>query len=159
MGFHSLHSLKAIHYFCYYQCALRELWQLCIFGYQSYKKSQICKITDMNTVFIHYEKWIQCKSKASLKHDEVGHTADNPNEFEPVNENAIRYTFRIENQINFFLRKLKSAGSITTDPYNSLYVSGSAPGVFYGLPKIHKPDFKNMFHFRRIFSSYNSPSF
>ena len=68
--------------------------------------------------------------------------------FEPVNENARKYTFRIEDQINYFLFKLKSVVSITN-------VSGSAPAFLYCLPKINKPDFKNLFQFRPIFVSFN----
>ena len=79
--------------------------------------------------------------------------------FEPVNENAKQYTLSIEDQINYFLRKLKFTGSITTDLYNSLYVSVSAPGILYGHPKFHKPDFKNLIHFRPTFFSYKSPSY
>ena len=77
--------------------------------------------------------------------------------FEPVIENAIKFTFRVEAHINYVLRKLKFVGSVTTDLYNSLYVSCSALGFLYGLLKIHKPDFKNLFQFRPIFASYDSP--
>ena len=48
---------------------------------------------------------------------------------------------------------------ISDTQYNSLYVSGSGPGVLYGLPKIHKTDFKEKFQFRPIFAAYNTPSF
>ena len=34
-----------------------------------------------------------------------------------------------------------------------------APGILYGLPKIRKPDSKNLFQLRPIFASYKSSSF
>ena len=45
--------------------------------------------------------------------------------------------------------------NILVDSYNSLYVSGSAPGVLYGLPKTHKPGQK----MRPILSTINTPSY
>ena len=38
-------------------------------------------------------------------------------------------------------------------------MTGSSPGVLYGLPKIHKLDFRDKFQFRPIFAAYNAPSF
>ena len=40
-----------------------------------------------------------------------------------------------------------------------MFVSGSGPGILYGLPKIHKSDFFTRFQFRQIFASYSTPSF
>ena len=48
---------------------------------------------------------------------------------------------------------------ITNKVYSSLFVSGSGPGVLYGLSKIHKSDFFTRFQFRLIFASYSTPSF
>ena len=45
-----------------------------------------------------------------------------------------------ENKLNRVLRKLLKQGHITNDLYNELFVSGSRPGFYYGLPKIHKPN-------------------
>ena len=39
------------------------------------------------------------------------------------------------------------------------YVSESGPGVLYGLPKIHKPNFCTDYQFRPIFAAYNAPTF
>ena len=64
---------------------------------------------------------------------------------EPVNESATKYTFMIEDQISYFVCKLKFADSITSDLCNSFYVSGSDPGILHGIPKFNKPDFKNFF--------------
>ena len=71
-----------------------------------------------------------------------------------------KYTTKIENKINNFLRKLKDLSHISSDVYSKLYCKGSAPGILYGLPKIHKPDFSTKFQFRPIyiFAAYNSPS-
>ena len=45
-----------------------------------------------------------------------------------------------ENKLNRILRKLLKQGHITNDLYNELFISGSRPGFYYGLPKIHKPN-------------------
>ena len=45
-----------------------------------------------------------------------------------------------ENKLNRILRKLLKQGHITREIYDDLFVSGSRPGFFYGLPKIHKPN-------------------
>lgn len=47
-------------------------------------------------------------------------------------------TLRLEDKINRFLSKLKNIGTITEELYRQLYVSGSSPGILYGLAKIHK---------------------
>ena len=44
---------------------------------------------------------------------------------------------------------------ISLDSYNSLFVSGSNPGILYGLPKIHKTGNP----IRPIFSAVKTPSF
>ena len=65
----------------------------------------------------------------------------------------------IEDKINRFLLKLKKSKIIDENCYKSLYVSGSGPGILYGLPKIHKPNFSETFPFRPIFAAYNSASY
>ena len=51
-------------------------------------------------------------------------------------------TKRIENRINHYLKTLRDRGSIDSDVYNELRVSVKCtrPALFYGLPKIRKPD-------------------
>ena len=46
----------------------------------------------------------------------------------------------IANKLNRILRKLLKQGYITRKICDDLFVSGSRPGFFYGLPKIHKPN-------------------
>ena len=70
-----------------------------------------------------------------------------------------KYTQKIEDKINNFLRKIRELKVISKDVYSQLQVSGSAPGVLYGLPKVHKPDFSSQFQLRPIFAAYNSPSY
>lgn len=79
--------------------------------------------------------------------------------FELVSDSLFKYTMKIEDKINNFLRKLKNMNILSDNVYRSLYCSGSAPGILYGLPKIHKPDFASKFQFRPIFAAYNCPSF
>ena len=47
-------------------------------------------------------------------------------------------TVYLENKLNRLLLNLKKNGYITNECYLSLHASGSKPGSFYGLPKIHK---------------------
>jgi hypothetical protein len=79
--------------------------------------------------------------------------------FAKLTEPVHKFTMRIEDKINNFLRKLKKLKHITDAVYDHLHVSGSGPGILYGLPKIHKIDFRTKFQFRPIFASYNSPSY
>ena len=79
--------------------------------------------------------------------------------FTKINDDLNKYVLKIETKINNFLSKLKSLGTISEDIYKSLYVTGSGPGILYGLPKIHKPNFSIEFNFRPIFAAYNAPSY
>ena len=79
--------------------------------------------------------------------------------FKLISEPIHKFTTRIEDKINNFLRKLRTSELLSDDLYKRLYVSGSGPGVLYGLPKIHKPNFKETFPFRPIFAAYRTPSF
>ena len=66
---------------------------------------------------------------------------------------------KVEDKVNSFLHKLKSLNFWSADVYMKLLVSGSGPGILYGLPKVHKTDFFSKFKFRQIFAAYNTPSF
>ena len=61
--------------------------------------------------------------------------------------------------MNDFLRSVKDIWSLYNNTLSSLFASGSAPGILYGLPKIHKPDFSSQFQFSSIFAAYNNPCF
>ena len=54
---------------------------------------------------------------------------------------------------------MKNSNILSDNVYRSLYWSGSEPGIPYGLPKIHKPDFASKFQFRPIFAAYDCPFF
>ena len=79
--------------------------------------------------------------------------------FKPFQESMEKFTLRIEDKINRFLLKLKNLKKITSDVYDKLRSTGSSPGILYGLPKIHKPDFSSKFQFCPIFAAYKSLSF
>ena len=70
-----------------------------------------------------------------------------------------KYVINIEEKINNFLRKLKKFEILSDDFYRKMFTSGSGPGILYGLPKIHKPNFDTNFQFRPIFAAYNTLSF
>ena len=79
--------------------------------------------------------------------------------FELLSFSFDKYTRKIEDKLNNFLHKVKD--QITTSCHNikDLFASGCAPGILYGLPKIHKPDFSSKFQFRPIFAAYNNPCY
>ena len=80
--------------------------------------------------------------------------------FQPIPEDTIRKCITsIEDKINYFLTKLKSCGTISRNLYSDLRVSGSGPGVMYGLPKIHKPDFSTKLQYRPILAAFKLASY
>ena len=91
--------------------------------------------------------------------DKVKDLISDSAKFAEVKDSIQTYSLRIEDKVNSFLRKLKSASVITENLYKDLYVSGTGPGVLYGLPKIHKPNFSQCFQFRPIFAAYNTASY
>ena len=58
--------------------------------------------------------------------------------FTVVTEPLHKILLQLEDKVNRLLNKLKKDSIITDQLYNSLHVSGSTPGILYGLPKIHK---------------------
>ena len=79
--------------------------------------------------------------------------------FQEITEPIRKYTLKIEDKINRFLAKLKKLQCIDDDTYNNLYATGTAPGILYGLPKIHKQDFATKFQYRPILAAYNQASY
>ena len=65
----------------------------------------------------------------------------------------------VEDRINRFLLKMKNQKILDETNYNELHASGSGPGVLYGKPKIHKPDFNIKFPYRPILAAYNLASY
>ena len=45
---------------------------------------------------------------------------------------------RLKIRLNDFIRKLKHKCKISQEEYNSIHISSAAPGILYGLPKVHK---------------------
>ena len=62
----------------------------------------------------------------------------------------------MKDKVNNFLRKIKDC---CPENYKLFTASGSAPGILYGLPKVHKVDFSTKFQFRSIFAAYSNPFF
>ena len=62
---------------------------------------------------------------------------------------------KMEDKINYFLRKIKKNGSIDDNEYKNLYVNGSSPSVLYGLPKVHKVNMP----LRPILAAFSTPSY
>ena len=79
--------------------------------------------------------------------------------FTEITDNIHTYSTRVEDKINNFLRKMKNLKLLSDITYKKLFVSGSGPGILYGLPKIHKSNFNVNFPFRPIFAAYNAASY
>ena len=71
------------------------------------------------------------------------------------NQDSHKLAMQHEDKINRLLRKLKQQNIISTSTYNSLFTSGSGPGILYGLPKIHKTGTP----LRPILAAYNTAAY
>ena len=49
--------------------------------------------------------------------------------FEPINESIQKFTLKIEDKVNYFLRKLKNSDTISAETCGKLLASGSSPGI------------------------------
>ena len=54
---------------------------------------------------------------------------------------------------------MKTLNHISQSLYEELRASGSGPGILYGLPKVHKANFKSEKLYRPIFAAYNCASY
>ena len=75
--------------------------------------------------------------------------------FKIINEDWFRVILRQEDKVNRFLAKLLKEGHIDQAVHDHLRLSSSAPGVMYGLPKIHKDNVP----FRPILSSIGTAGY
>ena len=62
---------------------------------------------------------------------------------------------QVEDKVNRLLDKMKKLGMISKELYSDLFVSGTVPGILYGLPKVHKL----LVPLRPIFSACGTPTF
>ena len=60
--------------------------------------------------------------------------------FKILHEDLLTLLMKQEDKINRLLSKMKENKEISPEEYKELYVTGSQPGILYGLPKIHKPN-------------------
>ena len=72
-----------------------------------------------------------------------------------VSDPILKTIRQVEDKINRLLSKLKSLRMIPEELYKKLFVSGSTPGILYGLPKIHKA----LVPLRPIFSACGTPAY
>jgi len=62
-------------------------------------------------------------------------------------------------KISKTLRTLVESGAMTSETYDVLNPTGTAPSVMYGLSKVHKPTVDNIPKLRPILSAINSPTY
>ena len=73
--------------------------------------------------------------------------------FRKISEDLLTHITRLEDKLNRILKSIKN--NIGWKNYNSLYASGSQPGIMYCLPKVHKPNIP----LRPIISSINTVNY
>jgi len=70
--------------------------------------------------------------------DKMHTILDDRSKFQLSSEEWIKLLFRQEDRVNRFVDNLLKCGVISDEEKSRLRVSGSKPGIMYGLPKIHK---------------------
>ena len=83
----------------------------------------------------------------------------NSSKFVQIEDEIKKVVRSTENKINKFLGELKKQFHISDSLYQKLRSTGAAPGILYGLPKIHKPDFATKFQCRPIFAAYSCAAY
>lgn len=71
-------------------------------------------------------------------HNKMQDIISDTTKFKIINEDWFKVILRHEDKINRFLAKLLKEKHISQAMHDHLRLSSSAPGVMYGLPKIHK---------------------
>ena len=150
--------IKAIAYKCYYNFKPYKIFSAIfsksdVASLQSLAKNDTIIVTrpDKGRGVVIVDKDVYIKQMNSIISDS--------SKFSKITDPIDKFTRKIEDKINNYLRKLKNLQLISDDIYKQLSVTGSGPGILYGLPKIHKPNFHIDFPFRPIFAAYNNPSF
>ena len=88
------------------------------------------------------------KTKFRLVSDSV----DKP----PLHHGSLhKLMLQVEDKVNRLLDKMKKLSMISKELYSDLFVSGSVPGILYGLPKVHKL----LVPLRPIFSACGTPTY
>ena len=71
--------------------------------------------------------------------DKVTAILNKDNLFHKVHvEDPLKHTILIEDKLNRNLKSWLNKGFINNEEYKDIYVTGTRPGILYGLPKIHK---------------------
>ena len=83
----------------------------------------------------------------------------NTDKFEIISDDINRVSWLLEDKLNGFLLNLKKLGHISQDLYGKLHVTGTGPGILYGLAKVHKDNFLVNHLYRPIFAAYNCASY
>ena len=72
-----------------------------------------------------------------------------------LNGSLHKIMLQVEDKVNRLLDRMKKLSMISKELYSELFVSGSVPGILYGLPKVHKL----LVPLRPIFSACGTPTY
>ena len=72
---------------------------------------------------------------------------------------VLNHLIHMENKIVELLKRLKEKQKISYKLYNELYITGSKPGILYGLCKIHKSIVDGVPPFHPILSAIGTPTY
>ena len=72
---------------------------------------------------------------------------------------VLNHLIHMENKIVELLKRLKEKEEIYDKVYNELYRTGSKPGIFYDLCKIHKSIVDGVPPFHPILSAIRTPTY
>ena len=87
--------------------------------------------------------------------DKVKSILSDATKFHLINEPVLKTIRQVEDKVNRIISKLKKLSMISDSVYKELHVSGSTPGILYGLPKVHKV----LVPLRPIFAACGTPTY
>ena len=81
------------------------------------------------------------------------------NKFEFGDNKHLNFLINSEKNFKDFIKSLYQKERLTKKEYDSIYPTGSRPGILYGSAKVHKPIIDNCPSFRPILSAIDTPTY
>ena len=74
-------------------------------------------------------------------------------------DNKLNFLINSEKKLKDIIKPLYQKECLTKKGYDSIYPTGSRPGILYGSAKVHKPIIDNCLSFRPILSAIGTPTY